>query len=375
MQWIDEDSALARIVSEITRGPVALDTEADSFHHYREKVCLIQLTFEGRNLLLDTLSGLNMDLLRPVLENPEIHKVFHDADYDLRLLYRDFGLRIRGLFDTMIAARLVGERAFGLASLLETYRGVRLQKKYQLADWSRRPLPREMMEYAVSDTRHLLGLSRVLEEKLEGLGRIGWAREEFLRRESVRWTDEPEPPEAFSKVKGSSRMSRKELAILRDLCAWRDTLARERNVPLFKVLGDQVLVSLCRQTPRSTMELSRVKGIPARLLRGPLASKLLEKIERSMALPDSEWPVRPERVRRRVAGEVVESIRAIRKRRDTLARRLDLEPSLLATKGVLESIVSRMGRGEDWRTIPELRSWQVELLEPLLASGGPSSAT
>ena len=366
IQWIEKDSALTPVVSEMVRGPIALDTEADSFHHYREKVCLIQLSFDQRDILLDPLAGLRVDLLRPVLENPGIRKVLHGADYDLRILHRDFGLEVRGLFDTMVAARLVGERDFGLASLLKTYQGVHLQKKYQLADWSRRPLSRQMMEYAASDTRYLLGLSEMLEEKLERLGRMEWSREEFLRLESVRWSGEVEDPEAFRKVKGSSSLDQRGLAILREIYSWRDSLARERDIPAFRVASDGALVTLARQAPRTAREMSRTPGLPARLVRGPMVPEVLRRIGRALARPASDWPERRKRARRRAESEHGEALRAMRGRRDALARELDLEPSLLASRGLLESIVSRLERGKDWRTIPDLRSWQAELIKPLL---------
>ena len=187
-RWVQDRESLAESTGEIAAGPVAIDTEADSFHHYREKVCLIQVTFGTTTLLVDPLAVTELGPLGAVLEDPAVLKVLHGADYDLRLLDRDHGVRPRNLFDTMIAARLTGERSFGLAPLLASHLDVRLDKKYQLADWSRRPLPPEMAEYAAADTRHLLDLREILADRLTELGRLEWAEEEFGRLESVRWT-------------------------------------------------------------------------------------------------------------------------------------------------------------------------------------------
>jgi len=175
VSWIRDARSLSEALSGIGDGPLALDTEADSFHHYPEKICLIQLSTRARTYLVDPLTGLNLRSLGEVLEDGAVTKILHGADYDLRLLRRDHDLQIRNLFDTMIAARLTGETRFGLASLLESHLGVRLDKRFQRADWSQRPLPREMVEYAAADTRHLAELRSILDARLLSLGRRDWA--------------------------------------------------------------------------------------------------------------------------------------------------------------------------------------------------------
>ena len=193
--WIRETGNLSDTLAAVGAGPLALDTEADSLHHYPEKVCLVQLTFGGADHLVDPLAGVDLAPLGRILADRAVTKILHGSDYDLRVLHRDFGLELVGLFDTMIAARLTGERSFGLAALLETHFGIKLEKKFQRADWSLRPLTAEMESYAALDTRHLEALAGRLGEQLEQLGRTAWAEEEFRALEGVRWSA-PDPEDA-----------------------------------------------------------------------------------------------------------------------------------------------------------------------------------
>ena len=247
--WVDRSATLENELADVGRGPLALDTEADSMHHYREKVCLIQLSFGGRDLLVDPLAGVDLAPLRPVLVDPGTRKILHGADYDIRILHRDYDLEIVGLFDTMIAARLVGERAFGLSALLEKFLDVKLDKKYQRADWSRRPLTPEMESYALCDTRYLEPLARILEERLEQLGRGEWAAEEFRRLENVRWAAERGPEGLLQRLKGVQALDRRQLAVANELVLLRDETARRRDQPLFRVMRDEVLLELVKLGP------------------------------------------------------------------------------------------------------------------------------
>lgn len=350
-------------------GPLALDTEADSFHHYRERVCLVQISHAGGDMLLDPLAGVNLDCMRPVLEDRSVRKVLHGADYDLRGLHRDFGVEIRGVFDTMVAARLAGEKPFGLAALLERHLGVRLDKRHQRADWSLRPLPEPMRAYAVADVRHLLVLHALLVEQLERLGRLGWAEEEFTRLEAVRFTGEREDPESYRKVKGASALDARGLAVVRELHLFRDGEARRRDVPAFKVVRDETLVRLAVERPSRPEELARIPGLADRLTRGKASAELLESISRGLALPGSELPQarRAERPRLDRAFEL--RLRELVKKRDALAAELGLEDSVLASRGLLEALLSRLDRGEPVDCAPGLRSWQAKLLAPLLRGG------
>lgn len=366
-RWIDNQSDVVRFAQALEPGPVAVDTEADSFHHYREKVCLIQISTGSSNVILDPLAGIDLEPLRAVFEDRGALKIMHGADYDLRLLDRDFRFKVCGLFDTMIAARLTGERAYGLAALLDQHLGVKIDKTHQLADWSQRPLPDEMVRYAAGDTCHLLALHALLARRLEELGRSTWAEEEFLRLENVRWTVEADDPERFRKVKGAARLGSRALAVLSALHLWRDRTARRRDVPVFRVLPDAPLVSMAHSPPSSFGELAEVRGLPRRLARGHAAREILERVGEALAVPEADLPeVRPGRARRQ-PPPASKALKALRAKRDDLAAAIGIEGSIIASRATLEAVVARVDSGEDWRALPELRQWQIGILAPLVA--------
>ena len=206
--------------------PVALDTESASFHRYHDRVYLIQLTAVGRTAVIDPLTVDDLDRLGDMLADRAVEKVFHDADYDLRLLHHEFDFQARGLFDTRIAAQLLGEPGIGLAALLERYLNVKPDKRFQRADWSSRPLSPAMLEYAAGDTAHLHELQRILRAKLVETGRLWWAEEEFGLLESIRWDrGEDDRRESYRGLTGAGALERRGLAILRELYAWREGTA------------------------------------------------------------------------------------------------------------------------------------------------------
>jgi ribonuclease D len=364
VRWIDDTGDLAEVLGRVGAGPLAVDTEADSFHRYHEKVCLVQISFDGEDFLVDPLSGIDLDPLGGILDDPKIRKILHGADYDTRILGRDFAFRIRGLFDTMIAARLVGERAFGLASLVERDLGVRLDKSAQLADWSTRPLPEELRAYAAADTRHLIDLAGGLENRLRELHRLEWAAEEFRRIEEARWSRESGDPEAFRRVKRSGALDRRSLAVLREVYAWRDGRARERDLPPFRIAPDAVLVDLAKKAPRNLDELGKIKGLPGRLRRPREGRGLLAAVRRALDSDPETWPERRRGgTTRRPTGETRQRLAALQRGRDAIAAELDLEPTVIASRAVLEAIVFRLEAGKPWREVRDLRVWQAALLE------------
>jgi ribonuclease D len=365
--WIDSTEALKDWVDALGQGPLAVDTEADSFHHYREKVCLVQLSAGGRHALVDPLASLDLAALHPPFANGAIRKILHGADYDVRLLSRDFGLSLFGLVDTMIAARLLGEPAVGLAALLEKHLGVTLDKAHQRADWSRRPLGETLRAYAIDDTRHLESLASILESRLLDLGRFEWAREEWSRLENVRWSDRRDTdPEPFRRTKGARALDRAGLAVLREVWGWRDAMARKRDQPLFRVLRDEALLALAKAPPATIADLTRISGFPGYLVRSPSANDLIEAVRRGVSCPEADRPDTRVDVRERLSPEVEARIAVIRQRRDDLARALELDPSVLASRGVVEEMAKRWEAGDDPWEIAELRRWQAGQLRPAL---------
>ena len=365
--WIDDSSDLAGELEPIRSGPVAVDLEADSFHSFREKTCLIQFTFGERHLLIDPLAGLSTAPLERILGDPSIEKIFHGSDYDLRLLHRDFGYQVRGLFDTMIAARFAGETAFGLAALLDRFVGVELDKRHQRADWSIRPLSPEMLEYAVNDTAHLFRLSGLLRSRLQELGRMAWVAEEFEALETVQWTGSEDDGTAFLKVKGSNRLDPQALAILKELFLFRDDRAQKKDVPRFRILRDQLLLEVVRACPTTPRELDRVPGIPRPFTGGSdLGKALIHAVAKGRESGPFERPPATSSGRRRLEPAQEKRLKELLAGRDRIAAELALEPSLLGSRKLLTSLLLLNEEGEDWTSAPGLRRWQRSLLAPLL---------
>ncbi|HET9947287.1 MAG TPA: ribonuclease D, partial [Longimicrobiales bacterium] len=245
---------------------IALDCEAAGFHRYSDRLCLLQISTARATYVIDPLAFDPSGLLRGPLEDPAVEVVMHGADFDLRLLRRDLGIRVRGLFDTQIAAQLAGESTLGLAALLESRLGVRLSKKYQRADWAERPLTAAMLEYAADDTRYLMPLADVLARELEELDRTTWAAEECRALE--RATEEPpenDRDDPVLRVRGARQLSPRQVTALRAALEWRDAIARERDRAVFRIVADGPLVEAVAAGPRSVGELVAIKGFPSRL--------------------------------------------------------------------------------------------------------------
>jgi ribonuclease D len=342
---------------------LALDTEGASFHRFVDRVYLLQLSTRERTAIVDPLT-VSADTLHPLgalLENPAVETVLHDADYDLRLLHQDYGWHVRNIFDTRVAAQLLGLKSFGLAALLERYIGVKLDKKHQRADWSMRPLPADMLAYAAQDTMHLLELRDHLRDELTRKERIDWAREEFSRLEGTRWAPE-DPASTFLRVKGARDLTRRELAVLRELVPWRDSVAQALDRATFRVLGNEQLLDIARSQPRSREELARLKGVS----KGIQENRWLEIIEavgRGLDVADADLPRFPKAPRWDRDPRFDERFNALKAARDQVAVRLDLDPALLASRERLEAVVRKQPTSrEDLLAMPELRRWQVDLL-------------
>src|SRR2546429_2368224 len=240
---------------------LALDTEGASFHRFLDRIYLLQISTRERSAIIDPLPIGSPAKLGALLQSGSVEVVFHDADYDLRLLHQDYGWHVTNIFDTRVAAQLLGIKSFDLAALLEQFFDVKLDKKHQRADWSMRPLTPDMLEYAAQDTRYLLQLKDHMTSELRRRGRLRWAEEEFARLEGTRWEAEEEM-EGFLRLKGARDLSRRELAVLREVANWRDTVAAQLDRATFRVTGNEVLFELARRPPRSVSELSAIKGMP-----------------------------------------------------------------------------------------------------------------
>jgi ribonuclease D len=368
MQLIETMTELERVGRELAGETlIAADTEAAGYHRYHDRLCVLQLSTRDRTWVVDTMALGSLNPIADAFEDPGIEVVFHDADYDLRLLDRDFGLQVRGLFDTKIAARFAGDKSFGLASLLREALGVSLEKKHQRADWAKRPLSRELLDYAATDTRYLPQLRDLLRRRLEELGRLRWAEEEFKRQETARWTDGGDPADDYLRLKGSRDLDRRGLAALRELYRWREEVAEARDVAPFRVLGNDVLLEAARHLPRDRGSLVSVPGLsPANARRW--GDELLAAVARATALSDAELPERPRPPRRPQRDPELEArVEQLREVRDREADRLGLERGFLMPRSELEEVARHAPATEaELVAIPGIRRWQAEAMGPAL---------
>ncbi|HKS07867.1 MAG TPA: HRDC domain-containing protein [Gemmatimonadaceae bacterium] len=347
---------------------LAVDTEGASFHRFVDRVYLIQVSTRDQHAVIDPLTISAPDSLGAMLTDTNVEVVFHDADYDLRLLRQDYGWQVRRIFDTRVAAQLAGIRQFGLAALLDANFGVKLDKKHQRADWSMRPLRDDMLTYAVQDTMHLLALRDVLRDTLAKRGRSAWAAEEFERLETIeRSTDGA--AEAFLKIKGARDLSRRELAVLREVFRWRDSIAAELDRATFRVLGNEPMLDIARAVPSTVETLRAIKGVPQGMSPERTAG-LLAAVQRGLEVPDSELPKFPRGPRWDRDPDFDTRVNALRTARDEIATQLDLDPGVLCSRERLEAVARKKPRSaEELAAIPELRRWQVEVLGSALLRG------
>jgi ribonuclease D len=361
-QYIDSTEAADRFLASIAGArSLALDTEGASFHRYVDRIYLLQLSTERRHAIIDPLKVESHPGLGALLESREVEVVFHDADYDLRLLHQDYGWRVTNIFDTRVAAQLLGIKAFGLAALLEGFFGVRLDKKHQRADWSMRPLPGDMLEYAAQDTMHLLPLRQRLQDALDRKGRLHWAREEFERLEGTRWEEAGEDT-SYLRIKGARDITRRELAILRELVAWRDGVAKEVDRSTFRVAGNDVLLSIARQAPSTVAAVEATKGL-SRGVVARHATAILEAVARGLAVPEADLPKFARGTRWARDPDYEDRVSALKAVRDRRALELELDPGVLCPRERLEAIARRNPRSlEELMEVPDVRRWQVEVL-------------
>ena len=361
-EYLETPAAVSRWVSSIAGSKlVALDTEGASFHRFVDRIYLLQVSTRERTAVIDPLPIGKAPELGALVEDPSVEIVFHDADYDLRLLQQDYGWQIRHLFDTRVAAQLLGIRAFGLAALLERFFGVKLDKKHQRADWSMRPLTPDMLDYAALDTMYLPDLRDRLKEALEKAGRWSWAKEEFTRLEATKWAPEDEAT-SFMKMKGARDLNRRELAVLRELVAWRNGAAADQDRATFRVLGNEPLFEIAKTHPRDKAALSQIKGMPRGILEAR-APQILDAVARGLAVPDAELPKYPRGLRWDRDPEFDARVSAIKTVRDRIAEQLDMDTGVLCSRDRMEAVARAKPTSlEDFERIPELRRWQVEVL-------------
>ena len=361
--YIDTTPAADRFLAAVEQSTtVAVDTEGASFHRFVDRIYLLQMSTRDLTAVLDPLAIGKPAALGRILESNTIEKVFHDADYDLRLLHQDYGWNTRKLFDTRVAAQLLGIRAFGLAALLERSFGLKLDKKHQRADWSMRPLPKDMLDYASQDTMYLLELRDRLAGELESAGRWSWAKEEFERLEGTRWEQPDGEDNGYMRIKGARDLDRRELAIFRELVRFRDGIARELDRATFRVAGNEALFAVAKERPTTIEQLVAIKGVP-RGIAERRGTEMLAAVKRGVEVPDDQLPKFPRAPRWDRDADFDNRVNALRAAREEAAQRLGLDPGFLCAREKLETIARKRPKTlEELAEVPDLRRWQIEVL-------------
>jgi len=342
-------SQLAELLPEIESvDRVAIDTEADSLHCYREKLCLLQVSLPGRDYIVDPLADVDLAPLGTALERKEI--VLHGADFDLRLLRRGLNFAAQRIFDTVIAARLLGIREFSLAALIKRYFDVELGKGSQKANWARRPLSARMLEYAMNDTHYLLPLVERLESQLKQFHRIDWLQQSCQRAVEQAAVERARDKDELWRIRGSGLLRGRAAAVLRALWQWREKEAEAADRPPFHILQNHELLN-------AAVSFASEKLPDYRHFSSRRRQAFRQAAQTAMRLSEEEWPVSLRRFGTRPSAGMMARTEELRRRRDRGARDLDLEPAFIASRSTLEAIAA-----DEACATTLLVPWQRELI-------------
>ncbi len=360
---VDVEELAAKLALEKV---IAVDTEADSFFHYFDKLCLVQVAASCGTFLIDPLSmpPRGLEPLADVLANPAIRKIFHAAEYDLFVLHRHCGLTVRGLFDTMVSAQMLGYPAVGLGALVDRHFEVKLSKDQQRTDWSRRPLRDVQLDYAASDVIYLIELAETLERELADKKRLVWAKAEFSALEQRLWPEREFDQQGYLRIKGSRKLSPRGLAVLRELFLWRDKRARDADKPPFKVMGNGTLLDLAQSPPSSRRALGTRRGI-TELVPRRFGQELLDAITRGTEGAEHPPPERKQQPtgngRRRLDRRGETRLEELKRWRARRAQELGLDPGVFCPNASLEEIAAASLRAaEDMRGLAAVKPWWAE---------------
>ncbi len=338
--WVASVDAFQHLVEILLpTSRIAIDIEADSLYHYFEKVCLIQISTDSETFILDPLAVKDLRALGPIMADVAVEKVFHAANYDLFCLRRDYNFAFKNLFDTHVAAQLMGYEQLGLDALLEKLLGIAHSKRRQRDDWSRRPLAPEQLEYAAMDTHHLMQLRDLLEQQIREKGRLAWAREEFESLAELETQEKEFDAEGFRRIKGSRNISLQQLAILRALYLLRDRYAREMDVPPFKVLNNSVLVELAQKPPRTPREMFKRPGISFRVARR-FGGEIYRAIENARSEDSASLALPARNAGKAPSREATARLEELRRWRHVKAEELQLPVGVIFPGTLLEMLAA-----------------------------------
>lgn len=357
-QFIDSLTGLEDFAKSLEEVPsVAVDLEADSMYHFKEKVCLLQMAAGAASVVIDPIKIKDMSFLKPLFFNRKIKKVFHGADYDVRSLYRDFNIKINNLFDTQVACMFLGYQETGLNSVLQQKFGISLNKKYQKKDWSVRPLPEKMMEYAVADVAYLILLAEMLEKELEKKGRLEWVHEENKILSTVRPVSNDDNP-LYLKFKGAGKLDRRSLAVLEALLQFRMHIAEKKDKPLFKIFSNNALMKVALKKPVDLPNLKKAEGFSPKQI-NMYGNSVIDIVDNALQIPQNELPLYPKRRVPRVDASVSARVKALKSWRDSKSQSLEIDPGLLCNNFLINAVaVQNPLNVKALEKIEGMKNWQ-----------------
>jgi len=332
--WVDSQQSLEEMQKFVrSHKHIGVDTESNSLYAYQEHVCLIQISADSRDYLIDALAPLDLAGLGEIFADSGIEKIFHAAEYDLLCLKRDYGFSFRNLFDTMQAARILGIERIGLSDMLEKRFAVSPGKSFQKANWGMRSLSEDMKLYARLDTHFLIPLRYQLEAELKEKNLISLAEEDFKRLCGVEPQENGQP--FYASVSGYHLLSPQSLRVLDELARFRNEKARKMNRPLFKVIGSRALLAVAKAQPKNQQELERVEGLPKRLA-GRYEKELLSAVKRGLSQP----PLRIED-RKRPPQAYIDRLEALRNWRKSAAKKMGVQSDIVLPRDIMEQVAGR----------------------------------
>jgi ribonuclease D len=356
---IDSNSKLEEFTGRLAgQRIIGVDLESDSMYHFKEKVCLIQIASSQTTAIIDPLQIKNLSLLDPLFKRADIQKVFHGADYDVRSLYRDFRIAVNNLFDTELACRFLGFKESGLNAVLKKKYDIHLDKKNQRKDWSKRPLPEDMVAYAAKDVHYLIPLAKSLQEELIQKGRLSWVQEECNYLSGVRPAPVNSAP-LFLGFKGAGKLGARGLAVLEELLQLRRKIARQQDKPLFRIIGNKSILILAEAQPLSPRKLLKTGALGAKEMER-YGKDVIAAVKRALQRPAKELPKYPRKTAPMVPAIVARRVRELRNWRDLLAKKLQIDPAIICTKAQISAIaVQRPGSVDGLSKNNDLKTWQI----------------
>ena len=356
---IDSISKLGEFTRTLAKQRIiGVDLESDSMYHFKEKVCLIQMASSHATAIIDPLQIKNLSLLEPLFRRADIQKVFHGADYDVRSLYRDFRIAVNNLFDTELACRFLGFKESGLNAVLKKKYNIQLDKKNQRKDWSKRPLPEDMVAYAAKDVHYLIPLAESLQQELIQKGRLSWVQEECNYLSGVR----PAPIDSdplFLGFKGAGKLGPRGLAVLEALLQLRRKFAQQQDKPLFRIIGNKSILTLAEARPLSRKKLLETGALGSKQI-DRYGKDVIKAVKKALQQPAKDLPKYPRKTAPMVPAIVAKRVKELRRWRDLLAKKLQIDPAIICTRAQISALAVQRPQSLDRLTKnSDLKTWQI----------------